>query len=179
MPTEELAKHASPPENAQLGQTPGSWEIDDRDLLAQLSTHMLSQCRRSVQIVSRHLDAPLYNTNEFLDALSRFIRSQRCAEVQILVHNSRPAVQQGHRLIDLQQRLSSYIQIRTLHPDQQEYVAAFLLADRTGSIYRPYGDRYMARIEYQASQHSQQLQQFFSDAWEMGEPDITLRHLHI
>lgn len=162
-----------------LGETDHEFEVDDRNELAGIVLDMVEQSRRQVRIVSRHLDAPLYDRDDFIRALSVLARRSRYSEVQILVHDSTPAVKDDHRLVALHQRLSSHVHIRRIHSDYKDYNSALLLADNRGMIYRPYADRFEARVNYHAPVQVKELDKLFDDIWQISPPDPRVRRLFI
>lgn len=170
--TEQLDLHI-------LGQSTEVFEANGQDELSAIALDLVLQCSRTVQIISRHLDAQLYDNEPFILALKKLIRRSRYTSIQILLHDSAPAVQAGHRLITLYQQLSSYIQIRRIGTDFKDYNHAFLLADRTGFIFRQFADRFDADVNYHDPLYGKKLAEKFVEIWEVSEPDPHLRRLYI
>lgn len=162
-----------------LGETAHEFEVDGSTDLAGIVLDMAEQARRRVQIISRHLDAPLYDNDAFIRALSTMVRRSRYTEVQILVHDSTPAVKDGHRLIALHQHLTSHVGIRKIHSDYKDYNQAFMTVDDSGLVFRRYADRPEATVCYHAPLRVKELAKTFDEIWQISQPDSQVRRLYI
>ena len=166
-------------EALELGEDKEPIGVDTSTRLLDASVALVAQCRQSVEIVSRHLDPAVYDSSEFLAALRRFVLESRRARVHIIVMESRPVVTSGHRLVDLAQQLSSYIEIRKPDKKHAGYNGAFLLADRVGSVYRQMADRFDGVVNFGDRRAAMELAETFDDMWTHAEPDPDLRRLRI
>lgn len=166
-------------ELGRLGETPGVRRVQDLRELQQLSRAMTAQARHRLDLLSGDLDAPLYDDAAFLDALKQLCTGSRRAQVRVLVADSGPAVRDGHRLIELARRLSSFITIHRLAAEDRDCNRAFLLADDTGYISRDGFDRYEAACDFAAPARATELAREFQLYWERSEPDPNLRRLHL
>ena len=162
-----------------LGQTKEEFEIDGIDEVSAISLDLTLQCRRIIQITSRHLDQALYDNNNFIQALQILIKSSRFSTIQILVHDSSPAVKCDHKLITLYQRFSSYVHIRQISKKFKNYNEAILLADQNGFIYRQFADRYKASVNYSDPLRAKKLAEGFTEIWDVSEPDPHVRRLNL
>jgi hypothetical protein len=144
-----------------------------------IALHMLQQTRRDVAILSRHLDGRLYDTTEFIHALTQLaIQHPRC-RIRLLLKDMEPLVKYGHRIIELSRRLTSMIGIRIMHEDYQEYNEAYMIFDERGIIKRRYADRYEGIANYNDPKQARELMSIFNAIWNVSEPDPNLRRLHI
>lgn len=140
---------------------------------------LIGQATRSIHIYTRDLEPPLYDDAAIEHALSTVARRGRHSHVHIIVQDSARAVQQGHRLITLAQRLSSYVQIRNPGRDHMDYNGAFLIADGAGLLRRNLADRYEGFVDFNDRLAARELDRYFRDVWEHGRPDPQLRRLLI
>ena len=163
----------------KLGSTARKFETGSREELSMISQHMASQARQSLHIYTRDLDAELYDNEAFVETLSRLARRSRYSIIRILLLDSDKVVKNGHRLINLHQKLDSYIKIRKVDEQHKDYVSAFMLADECGAIFRQFGDRYEAETNYNDPALAGNLLKLFMEVWEMSAPDPQLRRLHI
>lgn len=145
----------------------------------QVALCMLQQTRREVAILSRHLDGRLYDTSEFIHALSKLAVQQPRCRIRLLLKDVEPLVKYGHRIIELSRRLSSMIGIRTIHPDYREYNEAYMVFDERGIIKRRYADRYEGIANFNDPKQARELMAFFNEIWNISEPDPNMRRLHI
>lgn len=167
------------PDDFVLGQAHEPLALDTRALNRIAALALARQARRSLNIVSRDLDAPVYDDADFCEAVSELARSSRYALIQILVQNSEPAVKNGHRLIEIAQRLSSFVKIRKMHPRDAQYNQAWLVADAEGFIHRQKADLYEAKVAFHDPLRCKELEAEFTTLWEHAEPDPNLRRLHL
>lgn len=140
---------------------------------------MLQQSRRNVAILSRQMDGRLYNTADFMRALSQLASQHPRSRIRLLVKDAEPLIKYGHRIIELSRRLSSTIEIRVIHEDYREYNEAFMVFDEHGIIKRRYADRYEGIAHFNDPKQARELLAFFDEVWNISEPDPNLRRLHI
>lgn len=163
----------------QLGGESRLLEIADRDELAAFSLSMAEQCSRYLDIVSRHLDPVLYDTDEFAAAIKRIALDNRRSRVRLLIIDARPLITTGHRLIDLTNRLPSFLEIRAPARQHRGFNEAFMVADNVGYIHRQFSDRFEAQADFSDRRMAASLNDRFSNMWERGLPETRFRRLHI
>ena len=146
--------------------------------LAKLTLSIIQQARNDLAIYSHDLDPPLLGSRDSLDALRSFAIGSRAAHTRILVHDLRRAIQEGHGIIALAQRLPSKFSIRVIEeePDVQ-YAAAFVLNDRPGYVFRPNASRADASACMHGPARQRQLLGYFNEVWERARPASELRPL--
>ena len=140
---------------------------------------MLQQTGRTVSILSRQMDGRLYDTAEFIQALSQLATQHPRCQIRLLIKEVEYLVKYGHRIIELSRHLSSTIGIRTIHEDYREYNEAFMVFDERGVIKRRYADRYEGTANFNDPKQARELLSFFDEVWNISEPDPNLRRLHI
>lgn len=166
-------------ETFELGSDKEPVDVEFSAEVREASIAMVAQTRRTVEIVSRHLDPSVYDNTDFAGALRRFVLDSSRARVHIIVMDSRPILATGHRLVNLAQHLSSFIEIRKPDPKHARYNGAFLLADRTGSVYRQLADRFEGVVNFGDRRAALDLGETFDDMWTHAQPDPNLRRLRI
>jgi len=167
------------PDAYQLGSTDAELRVassaDNRHAALALS----EQAKRCLHIFTRDLDAPVYDQAPFIQAVGALATRGRYSRIQILVQNTERAIKNGHRLIELSRRLSSFIELRKPHYDYREYNQAFLIADEVGLLRRPITDRYDGTLNFKAPLASREYLDLFNQVWERSEGDPDLRQLLI
>ena len=163
----------------KLGEDAELIEIVERDDLARYSLAMAEQCRRKLDIVSRHLDPVLYDTDEFCAALKRLALGGRRAQIRLWIIDARPLITTGHRLVDLSNRLPSFVEIRAPGRQHRGFNEALMLADNQGYIHRQFSDRFEAQANFADRRVAAILGERFDDLWERGLPETRFRRLHI
>jgi hypothetical protein len=163
----------------RLGDTKRKFETDSRDELRMISQHMASQAKQSLHIYTRDLDPELYDNEAFVETLSRLARRSKYSFIHILLLESDRAVKNGHRLVYLHQKLGTHIKIRKVDEQYKNYLPAFLVADASGVIFRRFGDRHEAEVNYNDSLQAANLLKLFTEIWELSAADPQLRRLYI
>ncbi|MGA7802386.1 MAG: acyltransferase [Gammaproteobacteria bacterium] len=140
---------------------------------------LVGQARRTLDIFTFDLEPSVYDHPPLLDAIRALALRSRHSRVRVLVKDSRRAVKDGHRLVDLARNLSTFIQIRKAHDDVRDFAEAFLIADAVGTLHRTLATRYEGSARFRAGLHARQLTQWFNEVWERSVPDPELRRLHL
>lgn len=153
--------------------------LDSQQDFQEHALKLLAQTRRSIAILSRDLDEPIYGTKEFVQAISNFARSSRYAQIQILVKDTKPLVESGHNLAKLHQRLSSKILLRKLTLEPQNTDMGFLLCDTDALLYKNDEATYKGFANFNAAVEVKRLRETFDYIWQYGEPEPELQTLHI
>ncbi|MFQ5470115.1 MAG: hypothetical protein ACE5EH_07375 [Gammaproteobacteria bacterium] len=163
----------------KLGETDELIQLTSSDEHRGISHVMADQANRSISIITHHLDDPIYNHREFIEALSELCRRSHHDTIRIILFDSSPAIKTGHRLIELSQRLSSFIKIRNPSSEHQDYHGALMVVDGTGIIYRNAADRYEGHANFNSPRESREKMKLFDEIWGHAIPDPELRRLHI
>lgn len=153
--------------------------VDSSEECRIATLSMARQAAREIDIVSRQLDPQIYDTQEFCDAVSKLALGSRRARVRVLVRNTDAVVKSGHRLVNIAQRLSSFIEIRVPAPEYEDYNSAFLVVDDAGLVYRTLSDRFEATVNFNNPRMAQDLRRQFDEMWQTATPDVNLRRAHI
>ncbi|MBZ0071012.1 MAG: hypothetical protein K8I04_04725 [Gammaproteobacteria bacterium] len=162
-----------------LGATAGSYALTSRDDNRQVAALLAAQARRQVDLFTPDLEPVLYDQSPFLDALTQLCLSSPRARVRVLARDFERTVRDGHRLVELARRLSSYIELRKVHADYQDNNEAFLLVDDHGLLHRPYAARFEGSCSCKAPPEVRRLRAFFDEVWGRSEPHADLRRLHL
>ena len=166
-------------ENYSLGTDSEPLSLDGSSDNYDVALAMLQQTRRDIAILSRQMDGRLYNTSEFMQAMSQLASQHPRSKIRILIKNVEPLIKYGHRIIELSRRLSSAIGVRVIHEDYREYNEAFMVFDERGIIKRRYADRYEGIANFDDPKQARELLSFFDEVWNISEPDPNIRRLHI
>lgn len=162
-----------------LGTSEREFETERAEELRGVLLELAQQTRRTLDLVSRHLDPPLYDHEEFVEAVKQLVLGSPRARVRLLILDPAPLVSQGHRLMPLAQRLSSYIELRVPAPEHREFNEAWLVADKDGYAHRRFSDRYEATCNFHDPRLATHLTNRFDELWQRAQPDPNLRRLHL
>jgi hypothetical protein len=162
-----------------LAETDDLILVETREDNHLAAVQLAQQCKRNLELISRKLDPSIYDTPDFIEALKRLALKSRHARIRILVFESDAIIHRGHRLIDLAQHLSSYIELRNPGFEYQAYNEELLIADETGYLHREYSERYEGKINFNDRRQSKLLLDRFEEMWESAMPDPNLRRVHV
>lgn len=163
----------------KLGETAEVFALELSEDVREVSLALATQARRSLDIVTRHLDVVLYDNEAFANAMRELVVDSRRAQVRILVLDSGQVVTHGHRLIELARRLSSFISVKVPAPEHKDFNEAWLVADTTGYLHRRFSDRYEATANFADRRHSANLANRFNELWNHALQDPNFRRLHL
>jgi len=162
-----------------LGETSDRVDIATADDNLQAAVRMVSQSRRTLDIVSRNLDRDIYGHVDFVEAVKALILQNPHARVRLLVRNLARVARGGHLLLELGQTLSTFIEVRSLSQQNHAFNQAFLVADRKGVIFRQLSDRYEGIVGFNDLSWSEELTRQFDLMWDHGQLDPNTRRLHV
>ena len=166
-------------ESRRLGEDDELIHIESREAARAASLAMVSQCSRYIEIVSRELDAPLYDQSDFLSAVQRMLVSSPRARLRVLTQSLDRPVAYGHRLIELVRRVPTYAEIRLQGSEYRQYNKAFLIADRVGVVCRDAAHRYEGMVHFNDRHHADTLLREFEQMWSTARPHPDLRRVHL
>ena len=141
--------------------------VDDRSTLAAVRLQLLADARRQLSIHLPRLTPDICASPLELAELRRIACAGRGAEIRLLLHEPAAAQRDGHRLIDLAQRLPSAWQIRVpVEPVDLDCPSAWLLNDAGGYLFQPDAERPQGRASRHDRAAQVPLRQRFDEAWE-------------
>lgn len=165
--------------NFMLGVTGESMQIDTRQLNSDAILKLVSAAQNQISIVSRRLDATIFSKQDFIENASEFIRRTKTSSIKILVHDTEPMVKNNHRILNLSQRVSSKIEIRTICNDYAQFNQSYLVADSIGYIHNLKSDLYDAEVNFNDIDKSKELLETFKNIWELSQQEAEVRRLCI
>lgn len=151
-----------------------------REELIDTTLHLLAGARHSMCVRVRELHPLLLNDTACLVELRRLAISGRGASIRILAEDLTRALQEGTRLLELAQRLSSVIEMRRpVEPADLAYGSAFMCVDSCGYLFRPQENEMVAVGSTYAPGRHAELMRLFEEVWARSEPWPELRALGI
>ncbi len=147
--------------------------------LRDLTLELIRSARHDLCIYTRDLEPPIYDDQAIIDAIRQVALSGRGAQVRILVQDTTRALRDGHRLLDLSQRLSSIVHLRRPVHEDQQYPSAFVLTDAGGYLFRTFGDRFEGEGDLYYPPRRDELKRYFDEIWERAEQPTEVRRLSL
>jgi hypothetical protein len=91
---------------------------------------------RSLSILTHDLEPEVYDHDDFLETLKRFILARSFARVRVLIVQPNRVIKTGSRFVTMGRRLNSYIEFRNAKPEFRDGHEAFFIADEHALVYR-------------------------------------------
>ena len=165
------------PAEADEGET---WLTTSRAEAQAAILGVIGGARRELAVMTRDLDAELFEHDDVLEALKRLAVSTPNVRIRFLVLEPTRASGEAHRLIALAQRLTSVFAFRApVEEIDRHYPGAFITNDRGGWYERALASRYDGEGASRARARSAQLLARFDEVWERSEPATDMRRLEI
>jgi predicted GNAT family N-acyltransferase len=164
---------------AQLGKTNELYHLHTLEDHQVHATSMVRQAKRYLSIFTQTLDPQIFDTPAFADATKNLSMRSRFSRIRILLQDNTLVVQQGHRLVELAQRLSTAIEIRIPGEAYADHAENFMLVDEVGYLHRKQAENLLGTACYNDRRRVDRMQTVFDDAWEYGIPDRELARLHL
>ncbi len=164
---------------ARLGRDREVHHLEGREAHRLAVLALARQARRSLELHTRDLDPCLYGTPELVEAVKALCLGGPRVQVRILLEDCTAAVRDGHRLVELAHRLPS--RLRILRPEERHLPVEeeYLVADGVGLLQRPLAARWQGRLCLCCPLEARRLQAAFEERWQVAEPHLDLRRLHL
>jgi hypothetical protein len=150
---------------------------DVRSGLAEL----LAACRHTVHLHTPHLDPRLYNDSQVIGAIRARVSDQPRLRFHLLLPPAAAWRGGCPSLLNLAERLSTALELRTPPADEPrerpEFGQAFVIVDRKLLLYQPDPRVFQADLNLQGSIRARELLDFFTAVWDKSRSDPELRRL--
>jgi len=154
--------------------------LTDKQECSDAIQHLVDTADRHIAIFSQQLEPLLYNHQDVCEKMAQLARKNRHSLIRIIAQHTRSITSEGHCLIHLAQRLSSYVQIRTPNtPELKRFNQSWLIIDNQSICEISNPERYEGKLIEQDPQYVRSQLEFFDHAWENSEPDVHSRRLGI
>lgn len=165
--------------NYKLEKNLNDIQVSTADEARVLCIALAQQARRSIDLLSPHLDRRIFDSAGMEDAIRQLSINSRSTRIRILLKSSEPVIKSSHRLVHIFQSMSSTVEIRQIAEDYQNYNEAFVIFDRRGLIYHRNASRYEGIANFDRPRLATELTNFFDEIWDRSEPDPNMRRLNI
>ncbi len=136
--------------------------------------------RRTLAIFTQDLEPQILDRDDFLEIIKRLVLPNRFARVRVLVADPTRAIKDGHRLVSLGRRLSTYIDFRNVDVSfRDEHNEAFMIADDRGLVFRPDASRWEGIADINEPRVSRKYLDTFDQIWHASATDTELHQLHL
>jgi hypothetical protein len=171
---------ATNPRILQKSDTAGLRAVlsSEQEIRAALA-RLVASANRTLSILTRDLEPQIYDHDEFLEPLKRFILARTFARVRVLIYDPNRAIKDGNRFVTMGRRLNSYIEFRNVKPHLRGRVDAFCIADEHALVYRARADKWSAVSDLNAPAVARRYLDEFDELWQACELEPELRQMHL
>lgn len=163
----------------KLGEIYPILKADNSTTNSSATLSLISQARRTIDLFTHNFDPRILDTPEIASAISDFVKVSPNSRLRVLLCDPSLAVKQGHRIIELSRKFSSFISIRQTHEEYLSTPFSFLIADKTALLFRPHANEYNAIVNYDTRHDCRHHLEFFNEVWQRSEPVSEIRQLFI
>ena len=141
---------------------------------------IIEQARHEIEILDFDLDKRIFDCHEIYSGIKHTILESSRAKVRILVHSAHNIIKDGRHLVYLMEKLSSYIELRELHPDDQQFSKEnIIIADKSAFCRTRNEKPYEGRAEMHNVTSAEELLILFDRLWENATRPTDLLRLHL
>jgi len=164
-----------------LGESIGDIQISTVEEYKTISLSLAQQARKSIDIFTQDLESVIYNNSEFEQSIFTLSKRHPNTQIRILVQDSTSAIQKGHCLIKLSQRLTSSVLIHKPSFKDRDESCTFMNVDNIGLIHRTVATSmvYKATANFYSPRPAAKLTDFFNHIWEHSSPDMQTRRIFL
>jgi len=134
---------------------------------------------RTLSIFTHDLEPEVYDHDDFLETLKRFILARSFARVRVLIVDPTRVIKTGSRFVNMGRRLNSYIEFRNLKPEYQDNPEAFFIADEHAVVYRARAESWEGMSDTYEPAVARIYLSKFETFWSACEIEPELRQLQI
>jgi hypothetical protein len=129
------------PESNEQAKTKGVRQVlSTLEEVRAAVVEVVGLANRSLSIMTHDLEPAIYDHDDFLETLKRFILARSFARVRVLIVDPNRVIKTGSRFVNMGRRLNSYIEFRDVKPELREHSQAFCIADEHALVYRARAD---------------------------------------
>ena len=134
---------------------------------------------RSLVILTPDLEPEIYDHDEFLEALKKFILARGFARVRVLISDPVRAMKSGNQFVSMGRRLNSYIEFRNVKEEFRDHIEAFCIADDTALVYRVDGKNWEGISDTYEPAVARRYLTTFDELWHACEIETTPRQMRL
>ena len=134
---------------------------------------------RTLSILTHDLEPDVYDHDDFLETLKKFILARTFARVRVLILEPTRVVMSASRFVAMGRRLNSYIEFRRVLPDLASHPEAFFIADEHALVYRARAESWEGVSDTYEPAVARMYLSKFESLWNACETEPEVRQLQI
>ena len=138
-----------------------------------------SVANRTLSILTHDLEPEVYDHDDFLETLKKFILARTFARVRVLILEPARVVLSASRFVAMGRRLNSYIEFRRVTPDLANHPEAFFIADEHALVYRARAESWHGMSDTYEPAVARMYLTRFETLWNACETEPEVRQLQI
>jgi len=138
-----------------------------------------SLATRALSILTHDLEPEIYDHDDFLNTLKRFILARSFARVRVLILDPARAILTSSRFVTMARRLNTYIEFRNVKPEYRTHSEAFLIADEQALVYRARAESWEGMSDTYEPAVARLYLNTFDTIWNACEIEPELRQLQL
>lgn len=155
------------------------YQYHDQSQFLALHRNMLSQAKKQIWIISDAITSPLLNDEIIRNSMLRLAKRNSKAEIKILLEDDKKGAGYYNPTVELAQKLTSFIEIRTIQKGAKKPNEMITTVDFTAGIFRRDLNNYAGFADYHNHLIAQRLRDKFEHHWQYAKPSMQLRRLSI
>ncbi len=134
---------------------------------------------RTLSIMTHDLEPEIYDHDEYLETLKKFILARTFARVRVLILEPARVLLSASRFVAMGRRLNSYIEFRRVTPDLGNHPEAFFIADEQALVYRARAESWQGVSDTHEPAVARMYLTKFESLWNACEIEPEVRQLQI
>jgi hypothetical protein len=134
---------------------------------------------RTLSILTHDLEPEIYDHDDFLETLKKFILARTFARVRVLILQPARVLLSASRFVAMGRRLNSYIEFRRVPPELSEHPEAFFIADEHALVYRARAEKWEGISDTYEPAVARMYLTKFETLWNACEIEPEVRQLQI
>jgi hypothetical protein len=134
---------------------------------------------RTLSILTHDLEPDVYDHDDFLETLKRFILARTFARVRVVIVEPARVILSASRFVAMGRRLNSYIEFRRLTPELSDHPEAFFIADEQALVYRARAESWEGMSDPYEPAVARMYLSKFESLWNACETEPEVRQLQI
>jgi len=134
---------------------------------------------RGLTIMTHDLEPQIYDHDDFLDTLKKFILARSFARVRVLIFDPNRVIKTGSKFVTMGRRLNSYIEFRNVKPEYRTHPEAFCIADEHALVYRARAESWEGMSDTYEPAVARIYLSSFDTIWNACEIEPELRRMQI
>ena len=134
---------------------------------------------RTLSILTHDLEPEVYDHDDFLETLKKFILARTFARVRVLILEPARVVLSASRFVAMGRRLNSYIEFRRVRPELSGHPEAFFIADEQALVYRARAESWEGMSDTYEPAVARMYLSKFESLWNACETEPEVRQLQI